>query len=244
MDDQARAQAEQLVETLITERLEAMRQSGKEITEEQVAEVRKLVSEALFDKNSQAARFLEAVKSGEGAREFSRMNHTLGLPGAVALFRSLVRNCPGMSPRRAKTLLAQMKYGEGLEKEIVGSLTVTIPLGSSEKKVFHLRSAEVPASYNVADELEKVAGLLAEKDLETLKEQMSAVVLFIRKSFGDLLVENVSIVEEVQKCLPGRDLNVIHVSTSTSRLYLKLPDKTGKEVECEPCAGLLLVSGE
>lgn len=231
-----------LLDEIITARVEAQRARGGEVSEEDIVRIRAEVSELL--KDDKTAKMSQAIASGEVAEEFQRMNFTIGLPGAMALFEGLMRGA-GLSNNRVKLHLRNIKLPPGCKADMRGGLTIAFSREGVPKE-FHLHGGKCGAGHDFGAEIGKVAPYLEAKDLERVQSQCAHVVLFTRQAYVTLAQLNPEVAEEAAKGL-GEGVKISEgIDVANSTIYLQKTGAgdpgdagdAGAPVPFEPRAGL------
>lgn len=222
------------LDAFVEARVEAQRAAGKEFTPEQIEKIKAQVRSMVA--NPDVQKIAAAVKDpkGEVAKEFLKMNLTLGMPGALALIKAVIWNCPGLSPKKRRKIYDNLAIPESLNRSEFGALTVTPRAGS--EYVYHLQSGPADHDHNLGRQLDPLLALLTEEEQQTVRDQLGHILYFVRMAFQEILLANVDTFEKLKFEL-GEDLISIHVDAAASTLYVG--PKSGA-AKWEPCAGLFI----
>jgi hypothetical protein len=220
-----------LLDQVIAAHVEKQSADGIQYTEAEVAQLRE---EAIAAGDSeQVADLVESVANGEVAEEFQRMNFTIGLPGALALFESVLRGS-GMSNKRVKLHMRNLRMPEDCKISMRGGLTIALP---GDRGEYHLHGGECDSNHDFGAEMDKVSPHLSEADLERVQNQCAHVVLFTRQAYVTLAKLNELIVQEAVAGLgPVKITESIDVANSS--IYLQKTEEDGTETPFKPRAGL------
>lgn len=229
----AAAPADDAVEELVREQMAAR---GGDFSEQDVAKAKAQVKELIGTEQQPGSigKLSKGLHDEEVAGEFEQMNFSIGLPGGVALVEALVRNC-GIVPARQEQLLETLVVPGGLPRDLVGTIRIEIPArGARSGRNLYLHAGACPANHDLQRELDKVAGVLSEKENERVLNQCAFIVEFVKKAYGSIMQVNPVMASEIIASL-GETKVAWGVDEANTTVYLHWND-----VRAEPRAGLFI----
>jgi hypothetical protein len=212
-------------------------------SEEDIQEVINKITENKDDNH--LAKYTELIKEGKAVEEALELAKQLGIQGAIALFRSVILNCPGLSKKRQNHYLRGIVLPEGATLEGFGTVHVELAAtGEREKKSFHLQSGECGPEYVFADEFGELLKELDEKETETVIGNVGTIILFIRQQYISILKLNHAVIDEIQAKLGDIDITLFRLDQENNTLYFRpdsalcKKDDAGETLPWLPMAGV------
>jgi len=229
------------LEALIARQIETRRAAGAVIGEEEEEAIREGVSKLV--KSDTIGKLQRATKDGEAAQEFSHINFLNGLPGAMAMIKSLV-NSAGLSKGKAKEFWRRLQLPFKTKPTDRGGLMISFGApdenGVPKQREFHLHGGECSANHDFGVEFGKIASLAnSEKDLQRIRDQCSLIVLFTRQAYVKILELNGQLFGEF--VMPGfadSKISEGHDPDNTTIFLQKTGNLDGDAVPLEPRVGL------
>ncbi len=227
---------EAILSALIAKQIETRRAAGAEISEEEEAAI--YAGAKQFIEKDTLGGIRKAVDGG-AAEEFKQINFLNGLPGAVAMIKSLV-DAAGLSNGKKKAFWRRLALPMKAKLKDRGGLMFTFVDPDGRKSEFHLHGGECSADHDFSAEFDKVSNLTrTEKDAQRLRDQCSLMLYFTRQTYVRILDFNTQLFEEL--VLPGHADGVISEGSdlSNTTIFLqKTKNGGGEPVPLEPRVGL------
>lgn len=229
------AEGAEMLDNYITEQLVGRRAAGEVISPAEEAKIRQDARAAIED--GTAEKMIAAPEDKEAAAEFTKMNFTLGLPGALAMYESLIRGC-GLPPQRVGELIERIKIPFDFPRDSIGTIQIALPAAGGRKLL--LRGGPCREGHNLTQQLAKL-GNLSKENRERVNNQCSWIVNFTRRAYVAICNHNPDTSTELAAALDGWKISEGIDLTNTTIYLQKTPPEGGEPVPLEPRAGLFLV---
>lgn len=237
LDAMMKTELDAQIDAMIKTELEKRAVAGEAMpNDNEIAKMRDDVYKLL---NSEKMQNMAKQLSGIDGADFRAMAMLNGVPGAAALLKSIIVNCPELSNGRKQHLLRAVVYPDSIRPDDMGRTSgqkITINVNDGQRH-FMLHTAEVAADHSIADELAVLRQLLKPDQIRQVEVTMTVMFQHIRNAYRHILATNQDILAELQpkimKNIPEFDPTALYADDVRGLLHFEVGGK-----KWEPCASM------